>query len=153
VKASGQEPLSYQWQFNATNIPGATKAAYTISRVSDNNAGAYNVVVNNAWGTANSVEATLDVLAPPVILSQPQAASVEAKTNVVFSVSASGQDLSYQWLRNGLRLQNKGNVAGATSATLSLAQVNMGNAGLYQVVVNNPGGSARSLPARLLLVK
>ncbi len=62
VTATGTAPLSYQWQFNGVNIIGATNADLTLTSVSFANAGNYNVVLNNAYGSVTSVTATLTVL-------------------------------------------------------------------------------------------
>lgn len=43
-------PLSYQWQFNGTNISGATSATYTFTAV---NSGTYSVIVSNAAGSVS----------------------------------------------------------------------------------------------------
>jgi hypothetical protein len=59
-------------------------------------------------------------------------------------VTATGDaPLSYQWRRNGA------NLAGATSATLSLTGVTTNQAGNYTVVVNNSVGSVTSSAAVL----
>src|SRR5262249_39819090 len=56
VVASGQAPLSYQWQFNTTNltngvhIGGATSATLTVTNVATGDAGNYRVVVSNSHG-------------------------------------------------------------------------------------------------------
>lgn len=74
VSASGVG-LSYQWQFNNVNIPGATAATYTIANVTNANAGAYRVVVTNTAGNATSNPATLTVTpfsnAPTVTIVSP----------------------------------------------------------------------------------
>jgi hypothetical protein len=51
--------LSYQWQFNGTNITGATGASLTITNVSAADVGVYTVIVNNAAGSVTSSSATL----------------------------------------------------------------------------------------------
>lgn len=73
VTASGTTPLTYQWQRNQTNIPGANSASYTINSValSDNQA-KFRCVVTNAFGNATSNEATLTVNPPPPALVTEQ---------------------------------------------------------------------------------
>ncbi|TCN54641.1 PKD domain-containing protein [Flavobacterium circumlabens] len=74
VTASGVG-LSYQWQFNNADIPGATASSYTIPNVTNANAGAYRVVVTNTAGNVTSNPATLTVTpfsnAPTVTLVSP----------------------------------------------------------------------------------
>jgi hypothetical protein len=53
VAASGTIPLTYQWQFDGTNVSGATNSAYTINSIATNNTGFYSVVVSNAYGAGN----------------------------------------------------------------------------------------------------
>jgi hypothetical protein len=55
--------LSYQWQFNGTNIPGETSSILELTSLSMTNAGAYRVVVSStAGGTVTSQDATLLLL-------------------------------------------------------------------------------------------
>lgn len=61
VVASGTPPLSYQWQRNQTDLPGAVQAILTLPSVSVADAGAYRVIVSNALGVAVSDEAVLTV--------------------------------------------------------------------------------------------
>ena len=42
--------LSYQWQFNGTNLPGMTLSNYTFSAL---NSGSYSVTLSNAAGITN----------------------------------------------------------------------------------------------------
>jgi hypothetical protein len=63
--AVGVQPLSYQWQCDGTNVPGATTALLTLPNVQSSSAGTYSLVITNALGTAVSSNATLNVLALP----------------------------------------------------------------------------------------
>jgi len=65
VVASGTEPLSYQWQKEADDIPGATATSYTINPVAESDAGNYRCVVTNDFGSATSDEAVLTVAELP----------------------------------------------------------------------------------------
>jgi len=69
VLASGDAPLTYQWQFAGTDIPGATNATYSIPSVSAANAGSYDVVVANLVGSVTSGTVSLTVVAPPATLT------------------------------------------------------------------------------------
>jgi len=59
VTAAGTTPLAYQWQFNGTNIPGATGASLTLTNLTALHAGAYRLTVSNAAGTNTSAMAEL----------------------------------------------------------------------------------------------
>ena len=51
VGAGGTPPLSYQWQFNGTNIEGATASSFTLTNVQEANLGTYSVTITNTVGT------------------------------------------------------------------------------------------------------
>ena len=62
VAATGTEPLRYQWQFNLTNIAGATNSSFALSPVRWTNGGNYLVIVTNLGGAISSAPALLTVL-------------------------------------------------------------------------------------------
>ena len=100
-----------------------------------------------AWGAdlpeADTHTAVLGILSltgapPPVILSQPQSAQRQVGGSVSFTVVAEGQiesggALTYQWTFDGQVIE------GATSATLSLSNLTLSDAGLYRVGVTQEG--------------
>ena len=57
----GTEPLSYQWQFNGTNIPDATNSALTLAAVDAATVGTYHVTVTNIAGSITSTDAVLSL--------------------------------------------------------------------------------------------
>jgi hypothetical protein len=143
VVADGTPPLAYQWQFDGTNIAGATNTSVTVTNANFNNAGSYNVTVTNKIGSTNAV-ATLTVGDPPSITVQPQSQEVAQGSYATFSVTAAGTGpLSYQWYYDGAAL------AQDTNAALSLTDVQSTNNGSYNVVVSSPFGSAVSSNAML----
>lgn len=144
VTATGSEPLWYQWFKNNNPILGAMSANYTISSVQSADAGTYFCIVTNTVTSAFSQSATLTVIAPPTITTQPISATVNPGTRATFSVAASGTPpLYYQWKKDDLPLP------GATSTSLVIAAAQNANEGSYTCVVTNAGGSASSAPAVL----
>jgi hypothetical protein len=92
------------------------------------------------------------VAVAPAITSQPQSRTNQAGTAAQFSVVATGTaPLSYQWRKDGTNLLNGGEVVGVYSNTLTLVNVQIGDAGNYDVVVNNSAGSVTSAVARLVV--
>lgn len=147
VVASGTAPLSYQWQLNGTDIPGATGA--TLIRLADGQtdvAGIYTVVVRNGAGSVTSESALLTVIVPPIIGNQPQSQTVVAGVDVVFIVTASGSEpLSYQWQLNGE------GIPGATNAAHAVEGVQPEEEGSYTVVISNSAGLVTSARAQLTI--
>jgi len=96
VVASGTAPLTYQWQGNGTDIPGATAATYTTPTTTTAMSGQlYAVVIANAAGSVTSAAATLTVTAattPPVAC-----ASVPAAPGGVVATASSASAVSIGW--------------------------------------------------------
>lgn len=64
--ASGDAPLAYQWYFNTNSIlAAATNSSLILTNLQTTNAGAYDVIVTNASGSATSAVANLTVILPP----------------------------------------------------------------------------------------
>ena len=156
VVASGTAPLTYQWNFGGANISGATSSSYGISSVNTNNAGSYSVNVINAYGTVTSSAATLTVTVPPTITAQPQNQTVILNQNVFLSVAASGTaPFGYQWqatntARGGFtNLTNGGQISGANTNVLAIANIMTNDALFYRVIITNAVGAVTSSPAIL----
>lgn len=61
VDAAGNLPLAYQWFFGGAALLGATNSDLQLTNVQFSQAGAYTVVVTNAFGAVTSAPATLVV--------------------------------------------------------------------------------------------
>ena len=83
---------------------------------------------------------------PPVIQTQPVAASAVAGRSASFSVSAAGNGNTFQWRKDNVALP------GATASTYTIPAVTAASAGTYTVVVTNAVGSVTSAGATLTLV-
>jgi hypothetical protein len=145
VTAIGTMPLNYQWSFNGSNISNASASSLTISNVTQDNLGAYAVVVSNAFGTVASSNATLSMY--PFIESPFTGAVTYWGKDATLSVQAWGTGpLSYQWFYNGVAILN------GTNQNLELSSIQFTNAGLYSVVVSSPlGSSVTNTPAQVVV--
>jgi sugar lactone lactonase YvrE len=148
--ASGSPTPTYQWQKGAATIAGATSASYTIASAATGDAGTYAAIATNSAGSATSTAATLTVnSAPttataPAITTQPTSQTVTVGASVTFTAAASGSPTpTYQWQKGAA------NIAGATSASYTIASAATGDAGTYAVIAANSAGSATSAAATL----
>ncbi|MDB6121354.1 MAG: hypothetical protein JWQ71_347 [Pedosphaera sp.] len=145
VNVTGYQPISFKWRFNGSNlvdnahVNGSTNSTLTINNLLFSDTGNYSVVVSNAMGSMVSSSAVLTVISPPLILQQSPNQTVRAGSNVTFSVSAIGSPvLSYQWQFGGT------NLAGATSSSLALINVQPAMSGDYVLTISNTHGMIQS---------
>ena len=105
--------------------------------------------VNGCSSTA-TVNVTVNQL--PAITTQPTPAAqtICPGFNVTYSVAATGTGLTYQWMQGTTNLTNTVQISGATTNTLTIANVNAANSGSYTVVVSGACAPAvTSTPAVL----
>ena len=80
----------------------------------------------------------------PVVVEQPSSVVEHAGMPTYLAVDATGGDNTYQWKKNGV------DIAGATSRTLAIADLNASqHEGNYTVVVSNAFGSTTSSVAQI----
>jgi pectate lyase len=153
VVASGTAPLSYQWYYTnnidtSRLLSGGTNSSLILTNVQLTDAGGYWVVVTNVYGSATSSVAQLTVLQPviPSITVQPQdQTGILPGASATFSVVATGTDpLNYQWYYNTSTL-----LTNATDPSLTITNIQPGNAGNYSVAVSNFAGGVISSNAFL----
>ncbi len=162
VIASGSEPLTYRWQKNSTNLnngghySGVTTTTLAITAADTTDAASYRCVVTNAYGSTNSLAATLTVTnvnIPPAITQQPDNQSVPTGGSASFTILASGSNpLSYQWQKNNTNLSNGGHYSGVTTNTLTISDADPADAAGYRCIVTNAHGSTNSAAATLTIV-
>jgi hypothetical protein len=137
--------LTYQWRNgtvnlnNAGNISGATSSMLTINPVNPSNASLnYNVVVSGVCSpSVSTLNVSLFVNTPPVIITTPANQTVCVGSPASFPVIAAGSSLDYQWRIGTVNLTNGGNISGATSSVLTINSVSLSDAGAnYNVVIN-----------------
>jgi hypothetical protein len=54
MPATGSEPLTYQWRWNGNDISGANSPTFTLPQGTVTNAGNYDVVISNPYGSVTS---------------------------------------------------------------------------------------------------
>lgn len=168
--ATGDLPLFYQWYYN-TNTPlansatisGATNAILVLTSLTTNQSGTYSCVLSNSVGTNVTRFALLTVSPQPVPPTIDTNTTPVGSTNVVgdtvtFSVAAHGlPSPAYQWkfipdTNTTLTLT----ITGATSASLTLANLTTNQSGKYFATLTNASTvgytSTNSAQAVLLVI-
>ncbi|WP_153042760.1 hypothetical protein [Rufibacter ruber] len=174
VTASGSG-VTYQWEVNKGTsweaVSGATLATLTLTNVeAASNGYQYRCVVTGSGTILTSDAALLTVNATPSIVTQP--ASLVTNTmnsNAIFTVSANGYNLTYQWQVNTgndswVTIQNGGIYSGATTNSLKLTKITYAEnnysyrcviTGCSQQVVTNPAiltvGASLAVNLKVLL--
>ena len=139
--------ISFQWQFKPTagvysnivnggSVSGATSAWLVINNAQFVDRGNYRCLVGSAAcaGGLPSAAASLS-FESPMIVSQPLSQSLCNTQTTTFSLVALGNNLTYQWLKNGFVLPNGGNVSGANTANLNLSNIGLADAATYYCIV------------------
>jgi DNA-binding beta-propeller fold protein YncE len=149
---SGPGPFTYQWRKGTYNlsdtsrIHGSTEPTLVLTAATTADTGSYSVVVIGPSGTFTSPDATLTVITPPVILSQPSSQTVTAGAEVVIGVAAVGDSLTCHWQHDGSPL------VGPIGPSLTIPTAQAADAGRYTVVLSNCVGVVASEPALLTVV-
>ncbi|TAH27128.1 MAG: hypothetical protein EAZ07_02530 [Cytophagales bacterium] len=146
VNASGTG-LQYQWAADGNNIVGATNASLTVLNATTLlNAVKYRVAINGTCGNLNSNEATLTVNPSTVINRQPNNAIICENSDTLFTINATGTNLSYQWRKNNT------NILSETNDTIKIVNALLSsNNDEYDVIVSGTCGNVTSSKARLTI--
>ena len=150
--------LYFQWTFNGVpladdgvNIIGSNSTNLFLLAASTTNAGPYQLVVTNLYGTNFSQIATLTVNSPPTIKTQPTNATVQVGGTVTFVVTTfndADPTLHFQWQFYGTNLLT----AQSMSQTFTISPAQLTDAGPYDVVAFNNFGNAVSKTVTLTVL-
>jgi hypothetical protein len=145
---SGPGPFKYKWYKAGGSTVIDTLQTYNIGNVlSTLDSSKYYCIITNGCGADTSRIATLTTMKKPRITAQPAAVTAYDSTEAVFSIIASGLNLSYEWyMGNNLLI-------GETSSVLKIAKATKSmNGFVYQCIVKNPVGSDTSQSATLFVL-
>ena len=148
VTATSYLTPAYQWRRDGEPLADSNSPAFTIPWTDPADIGTYDVVVTNGCGSTTSTSATLAVLMPIAIVEQPDSVpvAVQIGETVGFNVTATGETpLSYQWRHGTVPVSDNARISGATTAALTISNVQPDDAGAYDVIVTNVCGSVISL--------
>ena len=144
VLHSGSTPFTYQWRLNGVPLPGATNISLNFFNVQFIQSGNYSITISNDAGGVISSNALLSITSPPIITTQPVPRTALAGQPATFTAGVIGSPvLAYQWRLNGA------SIPGANSNNLTLDAAQVGDRGLYSLVITNAFGSVTSAPAFL----
>ena len=125
----------------------AVQPAYTAFHGVIDDIRIYNRALSSNEVTQLYVYESTPVIHPPSITTHPVSQSVNQGSPVSFGVTATGTNLNFQWRLNSV------NISGATNDTYNLASATTSDAGIYNVVVSNLGGSVTSSNAVLTVIE
>ena len=143
--SDGAAPLTNQWYKNNSPLSGKTDLTFSIPNAALGDSGSYKVVVGNAFGSSTSAVQTITVQgSAPTIITQPASITRFIGAPATFTVVAGGSfPRSYQW-KHGTTP-----VSGATSASLTLANIQWTDAGSYTCTITNHYGTTNTATATL----
>lgn len=144
LTASGGSNGNYRWYdvpSDGTAISGAVNSIYTTPTLTATTS--YYVSITNGICESARTEVVASIVSSAFITGQPADQTVDEGASVNFSVTASGENLSYQWQKDGA------DISGATSNTLTLTSVSLADGGDYQCNVTNDCGTIPSDEATL----
>ena len=123
-------PLSYQWQFDGTDIDGATTNSLSLTNLQYSQQGTYSVIYSNSF---EMVTNTLVLTIAPTIITNSlgnQVAFINGGDLLNIGVEAL-IPVNYQWQFDGT------NIDGATTNSLSLSNLQYAQQGTYSVIYSD----------------
>ncbi len=154
VEANGYPPLYYRWRRNGFPLNSASNMLERVTLPgTTTNAGLYDVIVSNPFGSVTSSAARLTVPTQAPALNTEPADTVACPGSAASTYATLGGTgpLSYQWRKEGGPLPGQAGVvpSGGYSVVLTLTNIGAADLGHYDLVVSNAFGMITSRQALL----
>ena len=89
---------------------------------------------------------------PPQITQHPEHQLVATEERVTFSIKARGNNLTFQWLKDGIEISDDSRFLGSGTHTLNILRVTLSDHGYYKCLVKNEVVEAQSSNSAQLLI-
>lgn len=164
MKAGGYS-LQYQWMVSANGgkswvkpaAASATTATYSFTAKDSQNGYLMKCILKDSWGRTTETEVvSLTVNSSKIqILSQPQDQSVAAGSVATFNVTASGKELSYQWMvsTNQGKSWSIPSAASAKTAEYSVKTKASQNGYIFKCLITDGDGNRKETKVCQLTVR
>ncbi|HEU0010517.1 MAG TPA: lamin tail domain-containing protein, partial [Verrucomicrobiae bacterium] len=132
-------PVSYRWQFNGVDIPGAISNTHSFSNVSLAHEGYYSAIVSDGVSAAQSAPAYLQPLISPYLTQAPVNQSVVTGATVGVSVVFAGYPPPYSvdWRRVLPNFSMASNVINDTVSFYNIPGTNPPGSLQYRAIIRN----------------
>ena len=152
--ADGLGALSYEWKADGVTISGATGASYTLTQAEVGKAITVSVGYTDTGGTTETVDSAASAVVADVndaptggvalTGTATQGSVLTADTSSLADADGLGA-LSYEWKADGVT------ISGATGASYTLTQAEVGKAITVSVGYTDTGGSFETLQSKDLI--
>ncbi|MBI5383510.1 MAG: lamin tail domain-containing protein [Verrucomicrobia bacterium] len=144
IIATSSTTLRYQWHFNGTNLLNATNSTLLLTSAQAGHVGTYDVLVSDNYGSVLSDPATFVLRIRPIIIQQPRPQATvlfvgEGTSYTVVVSNTATLPVGYRWRRNGGSVAT--NLMPSYTNTLVLTNVQLAQAGQYDVAITNIAGA------------
>ena len=112
--------------------------------------------ISNTWSSeciSKFLSLFLLTVDPPKITQHPESKSVATGASTTFTVEASGDDLQFQWKKDGKDLHDGSKYRGTKTHALHIKDVERSDKGSYQCIVKNDFNEVLSEKADLAVSK
>ncbi len=142
--AIGIPPLSYQWQLNGTNIPGATFMNYTNPSLNTAAGGIYSLTVTNHYGVATSAVASVTIFS---LSSMVWSGNVNDTWDIGSTANWTTNGIATAWIDDSAALfdDTAANTSVNVATTVSPYSITVTNNTKAYVIAGDPIAGAASL--------